>query len=127
MKRPLRDERGDAVTETVLLVPVLMLLIMLVIQFGLWYHAQHLVQAAAQEGARAARAESATAEDGRVEADSFLRETAGQSVRGADIEAERTIDSATVSVVGEAPAVIPGLRLAVRASATSPVEEFSAP
>ena len=127
MKPALRDERGDAVTETVLLVPVLMLLIMLVIQFGLWYHAQHLVQAAAQEGARAARAESATAEDGRAQADSFLRETAGESVRGADIEAERTIDSVTVRVVGEAPAVVPGLRLGVRASATSPVEEFSAP
>jgi Flp pilus assembly protein TadG len=127
VKRSWRDERGDAVTETVLLVPVLLLLILFVIQFGLWYHAQHLVQAAAQEGARAARAEYGTAEDGQERAERFLQEAGGESVSGPGVHAERTIDTVTVRVVGRAPAVVPGLRLSVRASATSPVEEFSAP
>ena len=79
MSQRLRGERGEAVTETVLLVPVLLLLIMLVIQFGLWYHAEHVVQAAAQEGARAARAEGATAEDGRARAEQFVTTTGGGS------------------------------------------------
>jgi len=123
----LRGERGEAVTETVLLVPVLLLLIMLVIQFGLWYHAEHVVQAAAQEGARAARAEGATAEDGRARAEQFVTTTGGQTVGSATVTAERSPDTVTVHVTGVASMVIPGVHLSVSASATSPVEEFRAP
>ena len=39
----------------VIVFPLLLLLIMLGIQFALWFHATHVAQAAAQEGARAAR------------------------------------------------------------------------
>ena len=48
------DERGDATTELVLVTPVLLLLIAFVVQFALWYHASHVAEAAAQEGACAA-------------------------------------------------------------------------
>ena len=54
MRRRWREESGEATTEMVLIVPVLLLLLLVVVQFGLWYHAQHVVQAAAQEGTRAA-------------------------------------------------------------------------
>lgn len=122
-----RDERGEAVTETVIIVPALLLLIMVVIQFGLWYHAQHVVQAAAQEGARAARAEGATADDGLDRATAFVARVGGDSVKGPEVTSERSADAVTVRVAGKAPAVVPGLRLGVRAAAVSPVEEFSAP
>lgn len=127
MRWRLRDERGDAVTETVLIVPVLLLMIMLVIQFGLWYHAQHVVQAAAQEGARAARAEGMTAADGRTRAERFLAVTGSGAVQAAVIQADRSPDAVTVRVEGQAPAVVPGLRLGVHSSATSSVEAFRAP
>ena len=123
----LRDDRGEAVTETVIVVPALLLLIMVVIQFGLWYHAQHVVQAAAQEGARAARAEGATADDGLERAMTFVAQVGGQSVHDAEVTSERSPDGVTVRVSGEAPAVVPGLRLGVSAAAVSPVEEFTAP
>lgn len=122
-----RDERGEAVTETVILMPVLLLLIMLVIQFGLWYHAQHVVQAAAQEGARAARVEGATADDGMRTASAFLTSNGGEGIDGPDVRVTRDDDTVTVEVSAQAPAVVPGLRLGVHASATSPTEEFSAP
>jgi len=122
-----RDERGEAVTETVVVVPALLLLIMLVIQFGLWYHAQHVVQAAAQEGVRAVRAEGATAEEGHERALAFIAQVGGKSVKGAEVASERSAEGATVRVNGEAPAVVPGLRLGVRATAASPVEEFTGP
>lgn len=122
-----RDERGEAVTETVIIVPALLLLIMVVIQFGLWYHAQHVVQAAAQEGARAARAEGATADDGLERAMTFVAQVGGQSVHEPEVTSQRSSDGATVRVTGEAPAVVPGLRLGVSAAAVSPVEEFTAP
>jgi Flp pilus assembly protein TadG len=120
-------ERGDAVTETVLLVPALLLLVMLVIQFGLWYHAQHVVQAAAQEGARAARVQGATADDGLARAARFLAVTGSGGVQAPAVQAERSGEFAIVRVEGRAPAVVPGLRLGVRSLATSPVEEFSRP
>lgn len=123
----MRDERGEAVTETVVVVPALLLLIMTVIQFGLWYHAQHVVQAAAQEGVRAARAEGATADEGRARATMFIAQVGGQSVKGAEVASERSADVVTVRVHGEAPAVVPGLRLGVRAAAASPVERFVSP
>jgi Flp pilus assembly protein TadG len=122
-----RDDRGEAVTETVIVVPALILLIMVVIQFGLWYHAQHVVQAAAQEGARAARAEGATANDGLERAMAFVAQVGGDSVNGAEVTSDRSADGVTVRVTGTAPAVVPGLRLGVRAAAVSPLEEFTAP
>ena len=114
-------------TETVLVVPALLLLISLVIQFGLWYHAQHVVQAAAQEGARAARMEGATAADGRARIEAFLAATGSGVVRSRTVDVQRTPDRVTVRVEGRAAAVVPGLRLGLRAEAASPVEEFTAP
>src|SRR5438874_7444662 len=48
--RRLEGDHGSVTTETVLLTPVLLFLVMIVIQFGLWYHAEHVAKAAAQEG-----------------------------------------------------------------------------
>ena len=42
------DERGDATVETVMAVPVVLFLIMVVIQAGLWFHGAQIVEAAAQ-------------------------------------------------------------------------------
>ena len=64
-----RNQRGDATLEAVLAVPVLLLLIFMVLQFGLYYHAAHSAEAAAQEGARAARLDGGTAADGRARAE----------------------------------------------------------
>lgn len=117
-------DRGTATTEVVLLVPVLLFLVMVVIQFGLWYHAQHVAQAAADEGARAARGEGATQADGVVRANDFLDQAASPLISDRDVVATRTVDVATVTVSGHVAAVIPGFSLTVQASATDPVEQF---
>ena len=121
-----REERGQATTELVLLVPVLMLLIMGVVHFGLWYHAGHVVRAAAQEGVRAARAEDGTTDAGRTRAERFLASAAPTLITRATIDAARNSEMATVEVRGQVIGVIPGLPLPVRARATSPVESFRA-
>lgn len=119
-----RGQRGQATTEVVLLVPVLLLLIMSVVHFGLWYHGGHVVRAAAQEGVRAARIENGTADDGRARAERFLASAAPTLVSGHRVSASRSLDVATVEVQGRVVGVIPGLVLPVRARATSPVETF---
>ncbi len=120
----LAGDRGSAATEAVLITPVLLFLILIVIQFGLWYHAQHVAQAAAQEGVRMARAEGSTAQAGEDRAQAFLL-TAGPSIITQPVvTANRDADTASVTVDGDAVNVLPGFSLSVHASATSPVERF---
>lgn len=126
MARRLRGERGDATVEAVLAVPVLLLLIMTVIQFGLFYHAAHTAEAAAQEGVRAARVEDGTAADGRDRAERFMHDAAPTLVNDVRVDAARDNEVARVEVTGSVRAIVPGLHLSVHAKAESPVERFRA-
>jgi len=123
--RRVQDERGDATTETVLVTPVLLLLIALVVQFALWYHASHVAEAAAQEGARGARAFGGSAAAGQERAEHFLAETGPTIVVDPEVTATRDAGTARVEVRGHAPSVVPGMRWAVAASAESPTERFT--
>lgn len=123
MRRQAAD-RGAATTEIVLLTPVLLFLLLVIIQFGLWYHAQHVANAAAEQGVASSRAFSGSAEEGRERAEEFLAAAAPTLVEGAVVESDRSGDVATVEVSGTAVALIPGLTLSVRAEASSPVERF---
>ena len=126
MARRLRDERGDATVEAVLAVPVLLLLLMLVMQFGLYYHASHTAEAAAQEGVRAARSERASATDGERRAEDFMAEAAPTLVDNVIVVATRDADVSRVDVRGTVHSIVPGLNLTVHAEAQSPVERFRA-
>ena len=119
-----RDDQGQATTEVVLLVPALLFLIMVVIQFGLWYHAQHVVLAAAQEGARAARLEAGTAADGQSRAEEILAASAQTLIDEKRVTSVRGPAAAVVEVSGRVTAVVPGLSLPVSARAESPLEQF---
>jgi Flp pilus assembly protein TadG len=122
----LGDEAGDATVEAVLAVPVLILLIMLVIQFGLYYHAAHTAEAAAQEGARAARAQGAAASDGQRRAEEFMVDAAPTLVSNVRVVVTRDADTAQIEVRGTVHSIVPGLTFSVHADAESPVERFRA-
>jgi Flp pilus assembly protein TadG len=119
-----RDERGDETIEAVLVTPVLLLLIMIVIQFGLWYHASHVAEAAAQQGVSAARLEAATADDGRVSAQQFMAAAAPSLIDNVAVTATRNTNFARVEVGGTLHSIVPGLTLHVHGEAQSPVERF---
>lgn len=121
-----RREEGSAATEAVLVTPALLVLVMLVIQFGLWYHAQHVVRAAAEEGVRAARAEQSSSETGERTVESFLAQAGPRIVVEPVVVVQRTADEVTVAVSGRAVSVVPGLSLPLDATAVSPVERFRA-
>jgi TadE-like protein len=53
-------DRGSSVVELAVLTPALMMLCMLILQFGLWFNARQAALAAAQAGATVAREEAAT-------------------------------------------------------------------
>lgn len=105
-------------------VPALMLLVLLVIQFGLWYHANNVAEAAAQEGVRAARVFDGSAADGQERAEGYMADNAPSLVGDHTVTARRTAEIARVEVNGKLAAIVPGLDLPVRAEAESPTERF---
>lgn len=124
MTRSGPSERGYVTTEVVLLTPVLLVVVMLVVQFGLWLHAQHVAQAAADEGLRDARAWSVRLPDTEARTAAFLDQAAASVIEDRAVLVERDADTARVVVSGHAPAVVPGFELPVRAVAAAPVERF---
>lgn len=108
MKR-LRDEQGEAFVETALVGLVVMTLALGLIQFGLWYHAQHVVLGAAQEGAHAAALDGATTADGEVRAAELTRAGLGSLSNDLSISAAATNEIATVHVEAQMAPIVPFL------------------
>jgi hypothetical protein len=122
-----RDERGDATTETVIAVPLLILFILATMQFVLWGHAGAVAQAAAAEGARAARIDGGSAADGRQTALDFLAQTGRTQVLDPVVNVTADTDRARAEVSGRVPKLIPFLDLVVHAVSEGPTERFRPP
>ena len=123
-RRRCRSERGDVAVETVLAVPVLLFLILVVIQAGLWFHGSQLVEAAAQEGMQAGRVETGSATAAEARAREFVAGMSPSIAATAQAHASRTADATRVVVSGRVQQVIPGLRLTVSGAAEGPTERF---
>ena len=117
-----RDEHGTSSTELVLVTPVLLLLILLGVQFGVYLHAAAVVEATAAEALEATQTEQGSAAAGQATADVFLTQVGG--VIAPSVAVMRGAGRVTVRVAGTAPQVVPGLDLAVDSTATGPVERF---
>ena len=103
----MRRERGSVAVELAVVAPALMLLVLGVLQFGLWYHAKNVVQTAAQEGARTAAAEDGTAETGQARAMELLQEGLGDAGQNEEAAASLDQDAAHVVVTAEMPGLLP--------------------
>ena len=121
------DEAGAGTLETVLVMPLVLLLLAAVLQFALWYHASHVALAAAQDGVRAARVQGATTAIGQVRAETELDQLGHDLVLGSQVTVTRDANVATADVSGWAPQLIPLVRLPIYQHASSPVERFYAP
>ena len=120
-----RSDRGSATAETVIVVPLAFLVLMTVVQFGVWAHATHIAHAAATTGLAAARADGRTAAAGQREATGLLATLGGGGLLDDPvIVTTREPDRATVRVEGTAASVVPGLRLPVRVEVSGPVDRF---
>lgn len=124
--RRVQGERGSASVELVILAPVLFLLMFAAVQTGLWFHARALALGAAQDGARVAAAESSTAGAGAAAAASFIADGGGETVLvGSAAVGSRTATTATVTVTGTSPSVIPGWAPGIVQTASLPVERIT--
>ena len=126
--RRLRDarDRGDATVEAVIIVPVIVVLTLLVVQFVLVWHGRHLAQAAAQTAARSAATYQAQPAAGQAAGDQYLAEVAPNLLPGRTVIVTRDAENATAIVTADVLTVIPFASFDVRETATSPRERFVA-
>jgi Flp pilus assembly protein TadG len=110
----------------VIAVPLLMVIILLIVQFAVWYHAVSVAQATAQEALAAARVQGGSAAAGQQRAAQVLGQVGDAVLVGPQVSVTRTAITATVQVHGTAERVVPlpGLSLPVTVTVTGPVERF---
>jgi hypothetical protein len=125
VRRTLRSERGDALIEGLFAFTLVLLVVGVAAQALAFTHARSVATAAAQDGARAAAA--AGPEAGIARANAILG-VAGDTVEGLRATAAESSNEVTVTVEGDAPRLfsLPLLLPAVRASASLPLERYSA-
>ncbi|MCQ8769214.1 TadE family protein [Streptomyces telluris] len=124
------SDRGMTAIEFVLLTPVLFFMIFATVQFALYFWADHVAQAAAQAGARKARAEADENPGGwrgkaGEQARSYIRQLGPSLLVDPEVKAVHP-GPGTVGVEVEAgvPTILPGMRLTVHAQSQGPVERF---
>lgn len=124
------SDRGMTAIEFVFLTPVLFFMIFATVQFGLYFFADHVAQAAAQAGARKARAEADADPSGwegkaTSTAQDYIRQLGPKVLDGPEVQTLRP-DQVTVGVqvTAHVPTVFPGFHFRVKESSQGPVERF---
>jgi hypothetical protein len=125
-RRRAGGDRGAGSAEIVIAVPLLMLLILLVIQFAVWEHAEGIAHATAEEALAAARVRGGTAASGQQRATQVISQIGSSVLVGPQVSVTMTPADVTVEVTGTAERVlpVPGLSFPVTVTVTGPVERF---
>lgn len=116
------DDRGLTSSALAVLMPALLFWMMLIVQYGLWFHARQVANAAAAEATDAAQVPGGTAGDGEEAAIEFLRQSG--NLEQIVVEVDRTAEMVTVEIRGDAPQLVPGISWTVTARSAAPVERF---
>ncbi len=107
-----------------IVIPALMVLLVVLIQFVLWAHAAQVVQLAASEGDRTAQSLGGGPAQGIETAQAILRNS------GSDLASSQASvvilpgDQARIAITGTAVSLLPGLSFPVSAVQVGPVQEF---
>lgn len=123
MASPRRLERGQ-VSESVIIYPVVLGLIFLIIQVGIWGYARSIAVHSAREGATAeAGYQSGQSSDAVTR--SALAGNAGGVLRDYSVSSTHTQNSVTVTVRGHSLSLVPYVEMpAVEQSVTVPIEDY---
>lgn len=107
--------------------PFLIFLTMLIIQTGLVFHARGVAEAAAQEGAAAARQFDGSEQDADARARRYLDELGPKVLTGHDVVVSRSATEVEVVVTGQVVSLVPFVDLNVEEAAAGPVERYVPP
>jgi Flp pilus assembly protein TadG len=118
-------DRGSATVEVAIAMPVIMLLLMLVVQAGVYFHTRAVVTTAAHKAADAVRVDEGSIPAGQAAADAFLDRNA-PALDDRSVEVVRTADRAEVTVSGNVVSLVFGLDLfPVSVSVSAPIERVT--
>ncbi|MFC4060931.1 pilus assembly protein [Planomonospora corallina] len=120
--RGLAGDRGAATAQAAVAFPAALLLVLLVVQFGVWRHAVHVAEVTAAEALAAARVRGAGAGSGQAKASLLTSQLGRSALRDVRVSVSRTAQAARVEVGGAAQEVVPFLELPVRVVVHGPVE-----
>jgi Flp pilus assembly protein TadG len=126
-----RSDRGASVIELALIMPVVLVVILLVVQFTLVFHGRQVADAAAREGARIARA-AGTGSDGwqgaaEARARGIVRTVGPKMLQAVTVRAWQKGDQRGVTVEGDAVAAVPllpGMSFRITSTFGGPIECF---
>ncbi|MEV7177821.1 TadE family protein [Kitasatospora sp. NPDC093679] len=129
LRTRLQGDRGASAVEFLLITPLLFLMILTIVQFGMYFFATQVTEAAAQAGARKARA---TADDNpggwREQARSTSQtriDTLGPALVGSpSINPVQDGDQVGIAVTSNVVAVVPWLHLKTTSRSIGPIERF---
>jgi len=117
-----RGDRGESSTQLVLVTPALLVLLLAVVQLGLWLHASHVAAAASARGAAAAAVRGGTVAEGRAAAQALVDDAGGRSAHAPVVTRDGQAIRAVVEL--KVARLLPGAPRTVRRVAVTPVERF---
>ncbi|MEU6349952.1 TadE family protein [Streptomyces sp. NPDC047072] len=118
-------DRGALSLELMVIFPVVLMLILLTVHAGLWWHARNVALSAAQQGVEAARGRGSSLDAGTRETRDFLSR-AGGSISGAHVSGSRG-QSVRITVTGHVDTLIPGVTLPISQHAQAATERITEP
>ena len=117
-------DSGFSTLEAVVVIPVVVVLTMLVVQYVMLWHARNVTEAAAQDALRIARGYKAAAGQGQAAGTEYLHNAAGKLLEKFTVSVERGPEIVTVHVHGTVASVVPFGTYTVDESAAGPVEKY---
>ena len=110
--------------EVAVIMPVLIIVIMMVFQVGLFWHAKQAADVAAEEAVDSAQVATATEADGYAGAATILGQAGNLSDATVTVYRDEAAGIVTVTITGNAPSIIPFGTWGVTAQAQGSIEEF---
>ncbi|MFY1632356.1 TadE family protein [Solwaraspora sp. WMMB335] len=118
------SDTGAATAELAIAMPLLLLIVMFVIQAGVFMHATHIAQSATNRAANAAAGYQSSAATGRDAGEQTLAAIGDGVLKDPSVSVTRTATEVRTEITGTAATVVPGVRWSVRATVVRPVERF---
>lgn len=108
--------------ELSILFPIVLLWLMLIVQYGLWWHGKQVANAAAFEAVAAAQLPNGSGQAGDAAAHRFVGRSG--NLTNVTITVDRSPVMVVAEVHGDAPRLIPWFKWRVTARSEAPVERF---
>jgi Flp pilus assembly protein TadG len=123
VKNGLPRDRGSSTVEFVIASAAMVLLLLMVVQVGVWYHTRAVAQTAARHGLDHVRTINGSPSEGIDVASEFLDQSGG-GLENRNVDATRTAGVSSVTVSGRVVSILPGVSFTVSVTVDAPTERI---